>query len=144
MKGECVMGILSWASGASTWRGYEYYTANKVEKIQKITESEYASVVVGTRTEPYKVSINLNHVRQSKCNCPHAEGRRIICKHMVALYFTIFPQEAENYIKEVEKYERAEEQREEERCREIRKYVYSLSKAERREALLDYMLEEHW
>lgn len=138
------MGILSLASGASTWRGYEYYKDNKVGKFEKVADQEYAGVVVGTRAEPYKVSINLNHVRQSKCNCPHAEGRRIICKHMVALYFTIFPHEAENYIKEVEEYERAEEQRKEERCREIRKYVYSLSKAELREALLDYMLEEHW
>ncbi len=23
--------------------------------------------------------------RKSKCNCPHADGRRVICKHMIAL-----------------------------------------------------------
>ena len=26
------------------------------------------------------------------CNCPFAEGRRVICKHMVALDLGIFPE----------------------------------------------------
>ncbi|NMB97839.1 MAG: hypothetical protein GYA02_14710 [Clostridiaceae bacterium] len=38
--------------------------------------------------------INIVHPRKSKCNCPHADGRRVICKHMIALYFTVFPKEA--------------------------------------------------
>lgn len=136
------MGILSSASGASAWRGYEYYLDNRVDRIEKISEDTYQAIVSGTGKAPYQVTINTAHIRQSKCNCPHADGRRIICKHMVALYFSVFPNEAECYIKEVKEYEREEEQREEEQRQEMRKYVYSLSKAELREALLEYMSEE--
>ncbi len=135
------MSIKTSASGAYLWRGYEYYNSKKVKFITKTSEDEYEGVVSGSRKEPYHVKINGTHIRQSKCNCPHADGKRIICKYMVALFFTAFPNEAYNYIKEVEEYEREEEEREKEHFAEVKKYVYSLSKEELRQELLNYIID---
>lgn len=78
--------------------------------------------------------------------CPYASGRRIICKHMMASYFTIFPEEAKEYIEEVERYEKEEEERSqqsiimrEERIKEIEKHLNRLTKKELKEKLLEYM-----
>ena len=135
------MSIMSSASGASIWRGYEYYKAKKVKSFTKISDDEYEGIVLGSGKEPYHVKINTAHIRQSKCNCPYAGGKRIICKHMVALFFTAFPTEAENYIKEVEEYERQEDEREKEHYDEVEKYVYGLSKEELRNELIGYIIE---
>lgn len=135
------MGIMSSASGISLWRGYEYYKEKRVKSFAKLSDDEYQGTVSGSRIEPYKVKINVAHIRQSKCNCPHANGKRIICKHMVALFFTAFPAEADNYIKEVEEYEREEERRQSELYKEIEQYVYSLSKEDLRQELINYIIE---
>ena len=39
----------------------------------------------------------MEHPRKSKCN-PHADGRRVICKHMIALLFTASPEAANKHI----------------------------------------------
>ncbi len=80
-------------------------------------------------------------IPQSKCNCPHADGRRVICKHMVALFFAALPEEAEDYIEAVEEYEREEEQRMEEHYAALRSYVKSLSKKELQEKLFEALVE---
>ncbi len=66
----------------------------------------------------------------------------------MALFFTVFPGEAEEYIKEIEEYERQQEEREreeeerwQERYEEVEKYVNSLSEEEVRQALISTMLE---
>ena len=88
------MSIRTLASGASAWRGYEYYTEKKVLCLSQTGEDEYTGQVAGSGPVPYQVKINIAHLRQSKCNCPHADGRRVICKHMVALLFAAFPDES--------------------------------------------------
>lgn len=40
----------------------------------------------------------MEHPRKSICNCPHADGRRVICKHMIALLFTASPEAANKHI----------------------------------------------
>lgn len=135
------MSIRTLASGASAWRGYEYYTEKKVLSLSQTGENEYIGKVAGNDPVPYQVKINTAHVRQSKCNCPHADGRRVICKHMVALFFAAFPDEAEQYIGEVEEYEREEEQRMEEHYAALRSYVKSLSKKELQERLFEALVE---
>ncbi len=135
------MSIRTIASGASAWRGYKYYTEKKVLSLYKTGEAEYAGEVAGSGPAPYQVKINTAHVRQSKCNCPHADGRRVICKHMVALFFAAFPDEAEDYIEEVEEYEREEEQRMEDHYAALRSYVKSLSKKELQEQLYEALAE---
>lgn len=136
------MSILNSASGASVWKGYAYYTKKKVERYVQLSDSEYEGTVAGSSGNHYHVKINTEHIRQSKCNCPFADGKRIICKHMVALYFSAFPSEADKYIKEVEEYEREEEAREQERIVEIERYVKSLTKAQLQSALIEALLAE--
>lgn len=64
-----------------------------------------------------------------------------MCKHMIALYFTAEPKAAESFLKEVEKWEAEEEEREQQHYEEMKKYVKSLSKAELQEQLLGAMVQ---
>ena len=101
------MGILNQARASVIWRGYEYYKDKIVINFRKESDSVFYGSVKGTTT--YDVKIDINHtVKNTYCNCPFAKDNRKICKHMVALYFTAFPNEAERYIKNVEE-ERIEE-----------------------------------
>lgn len=138
------MSLISRASNASCWRGYEYYLQKHVESLEKVAENVYICKVKGSNNNVYDVRIDIDKTSQSRCNCPHADGRRVICKHMVAAFFTAFPEEAKKYICEVEEYEAEEEGRREDRYSEIKEYVYSLSKNELRIMLLDYMTEEEF
>lgn len=95
------MGLLNLASVTSAWRGYEYYKAGNVLTKIKLSETKYKGVLQGSDNKRYEVFIDIEHPRKSHCNCPHAKGKRIICKHQVALYFSVFPREAEKYYKEV-------------------------------------------
>lgn len=137
------MGLLDIASGNSFWRGYDYFKEGKVQSRKKVNDNTYVGLVDGSGKEPYEVTINLQHPKKSTCNCPHAEGTRRVCKHKVALYFSVFPEEAEKAIKEAEEWEAEEEKRWNEECEEIEKYVYSLSKQELRNQLLWRMIEEN-
>lgn len=51
------------------------------------------------------------HPRKSFCNCPFADGRRVVCKHMITLYFTAELKMAQDFLKKVEKWEADEERR---------------------------------
>ncbi len=135
------MSILSIASNASAWRGYEYYEKKKVLSWKQTGEHEFEGEVAGSENVPYHVMIDTEHPKKSTCNCPHTEGRKIVCKHKVALFFTVFPKEAEWYIAEIEEYEREEEEWEQERYNQIVKYVKSLSKEELRIALINELVE---
>ena len=139
------MSVLTTASGKSLWFGYEYYTEKRVKNIKQINDDEYVANVCGSENNVYEVKINIDHLRKSSCNCPHAKGRRVICKHIVALFFTLFPKEAKEYIKLVEENEKEIEEREERRYNDIVKYVKSLSKAELQNALINYIVDdERW
>ena len=63
------MSIMSSASSASIWRGYEYYKEKKVKSIVRLSDDEYEGMVAGSQSKPYHVKINVSHGRQSKCNC---------------------------------------------------------------------------
>ena len=126
------MGLIDLASSNSLWRGVDYYQSKNVKKIKKISDDEYNSIVSGT--EEYNVHIDINHPRKSTCTCPFAAGRRVICKHMVATFFTIYPEEAERIIKEEQEYEEAEERLFEEHLEEVKEYVNGLTDDEVRAA----------
>lgn len=106
------MGIISLASGNSCWDGLNYYKNKKIIKLNKINKNVYESVVKGTNA--YKVHLDIEHPRKSTCDCPFAKGKRIICKHIVATYFTALPKEAkmfeEEQIRLQEDYEKAQEE----------------------------------
>lgn len=90
------MSILSRASSKTVERGYNYYIQKYVQSYNKIDENKYESNVKGSEKEPYYVELDLKHPLKSSCTCPFANGNRV-CKHMVATYFTIFPDEAYDY-----------------------------------------------
>ena len=94
------MGLLECASGASIWRGYDYYEEKKVTSIDEIDPGIFSATVSGSSDNTYSVELHMKHPRKSKCNCPHADGKRIICKHIVATYFTILPGEAKRFYEE--------------------------------------------
>lgn len=135
------MGLLNLASASSVWRGYEYYSNNKVINYKKISETEFEGVVQGSGNHQYKVSTDLEHPRKSKCNCPHADGRRVICKHIIALYFTAFPKHAKDYYDEVLSYQEAEEKYQKELEDKLIAYVHELKKEELAPMLLQLLFE---
>lgn len=129
------------ASATSAWRGYEYYKAGNVLTKIKLSETEYKGVLQGSDNKRYEVFIDIEHPRKSHCNCPHAKGKRIICKHQVALYFSVFLREAEKYYKEVIEYEEEEERRQEELDKKVVAYIKSLSKDELRQTLYEVLYD---
>ena len=135
------MGLIEIASGKSVWRGVDYYQNKKVRSWNKLQDGTYDGVVIGSEGRDYFVHIDKIHPRKSKCNCPFAEGRRVICKHMIALLFTAEPETAENFLRQAEEWEREEEERERLHYIELREYVNSLSKAELQEQLYETLVE---
>lgn len=137
------MSILTTASGKSVYRGYEYFLENKVLSCNQLNDSEYEGTVKGTAQNPYSVHLNLKKPKTSTCDCPFANGRKI-CKHMVAVFFTAFPDEAEDYRRQLEEYEAEEEQREEEfeeLCNRVIERVHSMPKSDLKQALLQLLFE---
>ena len=134
------MSLISLASGKSLWRGYEYYKDKHVHSYTQTGDFDYDGKV-GGNGKSYAVHIDLNHPRKSTCTCPHAAGKRIICKHMVALYFSIFPKEAESYIAEVEAYEKEQEEYAEEIDKKIIACIRSMSKADLQQAVYNLLCE---
>lgn len=135
------MGLLECASGASVWRGYNCYKEKKVVSLEVTGENIYSATVVGSSTEPYSVKLHIDHPRKSKCNCPHADGKRIICKHIVATYFTVLPKEAERFYAEAMAYQEEEEKRQEEMSDKVIKYVGKMKKADLCQSLLELLFD---
>ena len=82
------MGLLDIASIRSIERGFSYYQSKCVINLKSYSETQFEAEVKGSGSNVYRCYIDMEHPRKSKCNCPHADGRRVICKHMIALLFT--------------------------------------------------------
>ena len=135
------MGLLECASGASVWRGYDYYKEKKVVKLEKIGDNIFSASVAGSAKEPYLVELHADHPRKSKCNCPHADGTKIICKHIVAAYFTAFPEEAEKFYAEAMAYQEEEEKRLDELSDKVCRCVERMKKSELQQTLLQLLFD---
>ena len=135
------MGLIETASGNSVWRGMDYYENKKVVSFKKLDDGIYAGVVSGSEGRAYNVHVETMHPRKSICNCPFAEGRRVVCKHMIALYFTAEPKAAEDFLKQVEEWEKEEEEQEKQHYIELRGYVNGLTEVELRERLYEALVE---
>lgn len=128
------MGIISLASSNSCWRGLDYYKNKRIIELNKINENEYSSIVKGTNN--YNVHLDIKHPRKSSCNCPLANGKRIICKHIVATYFTAMPKEATNFEEEQNRLQEEYEKEQEEEYDKVIKYLNKMSKQELIEELI--------
>ena len=135
------MGLLESASFASRWRGYDYFKENKVLQLRELTPGIYSASVQGNMPEPYAVELHLAHPRTSTCNCPHANGRRVICKHIVAAYFTALPEEADRFYREAMEEEEEAEQYAEDLENKVVSYIGKMKKAELQQALLELLTE---
>lgn len=135
------MGVLECASGASVWRGYDYFKGKKVVRLEEVGENIYVAGVAGGSSVPYSVELNIDHPRKSKCSCPHADGKRIICKHIVATYFTVLPKEAERFYSEAMAYQEEEEKRQEELSDKVIEYVGKMKKADLCQSLLELLFD---
>ena len=135
------MGLLNLTSAASAWRGYEYYNSGKVKSCQKVDDNQYEGEVAGSNERCYQVNINLEHPRSSRCSCPHAEGKRIVCKHMVALFFSAFPEEAEDYYREVILAEEEAEQQQERLEEAVIGFVMKMNKEDLQQELLQMLFD---
>lgn len=146
------MGLIELTSYDSAARGYEYFKQkNRILYFEKISDSIYNGIVRGSEGKRYDVYLDLEHPRKSRCNCPYADGRTVICKHKVALYFYMFPKEAEMYRESVIRArEEAERQRKEaERQREemvldVEKRIRALSREDLEVMLLTILDENDW
>lgn len=136
------MGMIESASNNSLWRGVDYFEQKKVVTFKQIGEFEYAGKVKGSFNNVYDVSINTKKPRSSSCNCPFAEGRSVVCKHMIALYFTAVPHAKKEFDKQVRQWELEDEQEQQARIEEIRRYAQSLTKEELVEKYVDLVLME--
>ena len=135
------MGLIEIASGNSVWRGMDYYENKKVLSWDKSGNDTYDGTVSGGDGKIYSVHIDKAHPRRSVCNCAFAEGRRVVCKHMIALYFTAEPSAAEQFLEQVKEWEKEDDERVRQHYNDLRKYVNSLSKAELQERLYNALVE---
>lgn len=135
------MGLINIASSNSTWWGLDYYKENKVSYYKKINDSEYEGIVNGSNNKKYNVFMDKEHPRKSKCNCPHAKDKRIICKHIVAFYFTIFPSEVDKFLKKVEEAEYEYEKYEKDLEKKLAKYVNTMSISELQQTVLELLYD---
>lgn len=124
------MEYLKEAKPIIVWRGYDYYLFKHVSWWHKVVDDLYKGEVVGSNEKHYQVEININEPKASTCTCPYATGKKDMCKHMVALYFTIFPESTLFFRKILLKYFmslKAEDDIRHQHYREIEAYVDTLS-----------------
>lgn len=124
------MGLIDLASWASKCRGLDYFKDKNVSKFKRLSEDEIEGVVKWSGNNEYNVKINIAHPRSSVCNCQHAYGKRVVCKHMVAMFFKAFPIEAKNFeefiIRQEEEYDEYMEKLDE----RLNSYINKMSKQE--------------
>ena len=134
------MSILTAASSKSAWRGYEYFMEDKVQFVKKLDDTHFGGAVTGSELEPYAVTIDIEHPKRSICDCPFANGLKV-CKHMVAIYFAAFPEEAIKFKAAIDHALEEEEQYREELPGRIEKFINKLNKAQLRDLALNLIYE---
>ncbi len=134
------MSILTAASSKSAWRGYEYFMENKVQFVKKLDDTHFGGAVAGSGTDPYAVTIDIEHPKRSTCDCPFANGLKV-CKHMVAIYFAAFPEEAIKFKAAIDRAIEEEERYQEELPGRIEKYINRLNKAQLKDLALNLIYE---
>ena len=133
------MSLMTASSMESRWRGYEYFQNGNVSNLEQTGDKRFQAIVDGNGDAPYSVTIDLEHLRRSSCTCPHAAGKQTICKHMVAVFFAAYPEEAEKYFADVGKLEEEWRHQQDELSKKLVQYVHSLEAQEAQELLLELL-----
>lgn len=135
------MSLLSCASAQSAWRGYDYHLKRKVQSVKRIGSTQFQGTVSGSSGETYDVFVDVEHPRKSSCTCPHAAGKRIVCKHQIAVFFSAFPLEAAKYYKEVVEYEQEQERLREKEENKVIDRVNTMTREQLQQALLQVLFD---
>ena len=140
------MEILNMCNEVTNIRGYYYYKKSFVKELKKLDENIYSSVVSGTYN--YNVILNLNNIRKSSCSCPNKVK---VCKHIIATYYTVFPEEAKQYeealkliIKQFNEHRKKKIERYNEIHRQAVKYVNSLTVNDLKTKLVNYIVTREY
>lgn len=133
------MSLENIASTTCITRGFLYFRKGKVQEVNKINDNEYSSVVSGSNGETYNTHINMEHPRKSTCTCPYAEDNKI-CKHMVATYFSVCPDKAEEYYNRVGKYEEEEDKREEKLHNKLAACLRKMDREDLEDSIISFLL----
>lgn len=83
----------------------------------------------------------MEHPRKSKCNCPHADGRRVICKHMITLLFTASLEAANKHIMMLNEVEEDYQLRRNMWIDSLKEMINDMSEEELRDAYLNMLIE---
>ncbi|MDE7424793.1 MAG: SWIM zinc finger domain-containing protein [Lachnospiraceae bacterium] len=94
------MALIDMASSKSVWRGMEYYKQNKVNSCEPKADGTYEGTVTGNVGDVYHVHLDMEHPKKSNCDCPMANGRKVICKHIVAVSMHVASSEADRFKNE--------------------------------------------
>lgn len=135
------MPLIDIASSKSVWRGMEYYKQGKVKSYKDNGDGTCEGEVLGSEGETYKVHVDLNHPRKSSCSCPLADGKMIICKHIVAVSLCADESEAERFKNEKTIYASEEDERRSKKYYKYLDYAEHLSKPELCDAYAELMVE---
>ncbi|MBF8970566.1 MULTISPECIES: SWIM zinc finger family protein [unclassified Streptococcus] len=140
------------ASRRSFERGLRYYFQKKVLGMEILAEGVFKGEVSGSNHQIYQVEIYIHQPRKSNCTCPFAAGRQVVCKHMVALYFQQFPEQAQAVLDYWEQEEREKEMLRqamedemrllrEQKLQKITAYVDKLTPDQLREELIETLMK---
>ncbi len=133
------MGLLDIASIRSIERGFNYYQSECVINLKSFSETQHEAEVKGSGNKVYRCYIDME--RKSKCNCPHADGRRVICKHMIALLFTASPEAANKHIMMLNEVEEDYQLRRNMWIDSLKEMINDMSEEELRDAYLNMLIE---
>lgn len=121
---------MSFIDSAAYWskvNGFDYFEDGRVLEIVKISEDEYHAKVKGNNDNICNIVYYPDYPKKSTCNCPRANGKKVVCKHKVALFYALNPDEAqsvrderEESIKHQERLEKEFEERHRKRVEEMK------------------------
>ncbi len=94
------MDVLTTASLKAKRSGYYCYKNDCVKEVKEVTARVFEARIIEDSGEIVTVKLDLNKTGKSACNCKQASGKRVVCMHMVAVFFKLFPAEAKRYYDE--------------------------------------------
>lgn len=135
------MALIDIASSKAVWRGMEYYKQNKVSSCTANDDGSYDGICKGSGAGEYHVHVDFAHPRKSTCDCPLANGKRIICKHIVAVSLCVDATEADRFKNEKTIYGSEEEERRAKAYDKYMSFAKTMSQQALRKAYAELMLE---
>ena len=131
------MGIVEKAPKKIVWRAIEYYKQNKVLEVHENGKDCYSAIVDGSGKTKYNVFIDVKHPKKCTCTCPFSKENDVICKHMVATFFSVNP----DYIADFEEDERRYSEDKDYRWQKDKERLKAFARKMSKEELVDELAE---